>query len=650
MKAQGRRWSAFGLALAAVVLVASPSFAVLTPSWDRDGLVVSSGDGTRGAITVVPDDRGGVYLVWEERLTDDFLQIHAQHLKSDGTPASGWDIGGLQVSPYYETVSAPIAVGDDHGGLWVVWMQMVFSTPCMRIAHFPADGPVFDDLGQVKSRFVTSSQFTQRSPLLAVSPNGDAHVTWGDDRGPYSTRRRATLRMRRGLVGPSGLAANGTTLNDDLGGGSGGYVGHGQPVLTLVSPSRTLVAPHIVSTESCHHGCSSAVYWEFATVDTNLLVDVFYAPLARDGILAIAPRADRHSGFDMLVPRVGGGTIVGRITSTGVTEWSYSIGGSSEPTLDHHVQETSDGGMMYTRLRSTAAGMFVDAAAFGTDGTPLPPIPSVRVDEPGRSSPLVSRAADSRAGVAFVRSITGLQAGDLWLGRVSPGLSSEAALIPLAVAPGEQSGAAMARATDGAILVAWLDTRSGSHEVRMQRLVEESSTPVQAISLFTERVGGAVRLQVRGGANESVRLERSRTANLWESLAELHLDRDGVAVYLDREEQPAGWLGYRAVSGSGSSDEIWIEWAPHVAFGLHSVASTRGSSTFSVSLTIEPQAPADLELFDLLGRRIDRVRIAAGTEGRKSFELGSTALRSGVMLVRLSQAGQVATMRAVVLR
>jgi hypothetical protein len=69
-----------------------------------------------------------------------------------------------------------------------------------------------------------------------------------------------------------------------------------------------------------------------------------------------------------------------------------------------------------------------------------------------------------------------------------------------------------------------------------------------------------------------------------------------------------------------------------------------------VAFTLPDGPPARLELVDLAGRRVRSLELRAGG-GRRQADLDELgALRPGLYLVRLSQAGRHATRKLVVVR
>ncbi len=657
-----RRLALHGIALMGVLCVATPSHAALAPVWEAGGQIISTGNGERKGLKVVPDQTGGAYFVWAERLTNKPWHIHVQHLLADGSLAENWVPKGLHLSTDRDTVDTPIAVTDEHGGLWVAWLQNRGGFPSVRLTHLRSEGPTEDDLlGRTIARFATVSVYPQRVPMLAPLADGSLYVFWRYDRipDPWGHLRQAVLRfLPTSALTPNiapelayGFNPDGETMFDSF----NGVYDHEEYFSTvgIASPSGSAMTPFSSMVYgSCHHGFCTDTAYGYQIATRGLVYGIKFG--SRQGLLQAAGVArDRHSSIDLLLRTRTylDSLFVARFQTEPLQEsWTRMLGPKDATTFDDRLVQTADGGMFYARLRPSPGGLELVADAFQSDGTPKPALAPLTFYGSDQTSPLSAMVPDSHAGVVFLRSTAGTSGLDLWLGEYSGNPGLDEGLTPFAVAAGDQKDGALGNATDGAIYAAWVDARSGTQTVRVQRLVESLPTATQQVALHAVASSGVVRVRIEAGADETLRLERAVAGGAWEFLSQLDAGREGFVEYEDHPGLAASLLGYRATSRSGSSSETWIEWEPHVAFGLHRVESSGSTGAFIATLSIDPQAPAELELFDLLGRRIDRVRIAAGIGGRQTFELGAAGLRSGVMLVRLNQAGKVATMRAVVLR
>jgi hypothetical protein len=85
-------------------------------------------------------------------------------------------------------------------------------------------------------------------------------------------------------------------------------------------------------------------------------------------------------------------------------------------------------------------------------------------------------------------------------------------------------------------------------------------------------------------------------------------------------------------------------------FALWSVEPNPARGTVRVSFSLPDGQPARLELVDLAGRRVRALELRAGPAARQAELDGLGALRPGLYLVRLSQAGRQATRKLVVVR
>lgn len=101
----------------------------------------------------------------------------------------------------------------------------------------------------------------------------------------------------------------------------------------------------------------------------------------------------------------------------------------------------------------------------------------------------------------------------------------------------------------------------------------------------------------------------------------------------------------------GTAALVDAEGAPPAGgFGIERIAPNPARGAPRVSLALEGDAPATLEVFDPQGRRVRALALAGGTRRAVADLGGSPALAPGVYAVRLRQGARVATKRAVVIR
>jgi hypothetical protein len=141
-------------------------------------------------------------------------------------------------------------------------------------------------------------------------------------------------------------------------------------------------------------------------------------------------------------------------------------------------------------------------------------------------------------------------------------------------------------------------------------------------------------------------IERRSTDGAWELRGSVPVSGDGSVRYDDDAVEPGARYAYRAGIGGSWSEETWIEIpAAALAFARDGLVS-RG--TLAVSFTLPSATPAQLEAFDVAGRRVAAHEV--GGAGEHTLELAPAgALRRGVYFLRLSQGGVRVNARAVVL-
>ncbi|NOT35112.1 MAG: T9SS type A sorting domain-containing protein [Candidatus Eisenbacteria bacterium] len=223
------------------------------------------------------------------------------------------------------------------------------------------------------------------------------------------------------------------------------------------------------------------------------------------------------------------------------------------------------------------------------------------------------------------------------------------------------------------LLIEW---PSGLREVRTaiaadSRLLiaEDGATAVDVSHATTTAAPDRVELRWRlsGSGARAVDVERRGTAGEWVSLIgtdaslgadarrrELHQLPDGGVTFADATVSAGTRYGYRLVvldeSGLRRAGEVWVD-VPQVSrLAIRGVHPNPASGRLNVAFALESSAPAVLEVFDATGRRVAMESLATPEPGERRFTFGATRrLHTGVYLVRLTQSGRHATVRAVVI-
>jgi hypothetical protein len=186
-------------------------------------------------------------------------------------------------------------------------------------------------------------------------------------------------------------------------------------------------------------------------------------------------------------------------------------------------------------------------------------------------------------------------------------------------------------AAGGAIL-AWHDDRSGSNDVFLQRVDRDGNV------LWGQ--GVAVGSGPRGQFDVSLTPDaRGGAFAAWTD------NRAGVARYVFRQHVTGdGQLAW----GDGGVGELPSH---SVASLIRTVGPNPSHGDLAVWFSLPDDAPAELGLFDVFGRRLERRAVGDFGSGIHRIQLYATGtLRPGVYVVALEREGQVSTRKVAVLR
>ncbi|MCE9628133.1 MAG: T9SS type A sorting domain-containing protein [Candidatus Eisenbacteria bacterium] len=155
------------------------------PGWPTEGLVVCDAAGLQQQASMISDGSGGVYLAWQDgRDGSTNTQIVAQHLRPDGSLASGWPVNGSVVCNAAGSQSAPALQSDRAGGALMTWNDpRNASTNTDVYAHHLLDlnGP--DPGWPVNGLVVCDAPANQLGCKMVSDGAHGAILAWGDNRG-----------------------------------------------------------------------------------------------------------------------------------------------------------------------------------------------------------------------------------------------------------------------------------------------------------------------------------------------------------------------------------------------------------------------------------------------------------------------------------
>jgi hypothetical protein len=156
---------------------------------------------------------------------------------------------------------------------------------------------------------------------------------------------------------------------------------------------------------------------------------------------------------------------------------------------------------------------------------------------------------------------------------------------------------------------------------------------------------------VPGAPGTHVSVQRRTEASDWQGVGDVVTDASGLAVFEDRSVTSGSRYGYRLQTGDVFAAEVWVD-VPAAKASLR-IDGARPNPTVHVSLALSLRngSPAEIEFFDLRGRRVLSKRVEGLDAGAHLLLLPEAdALGTGLYLVRLRQEGQTVTSRVTLLR
>ncbi|HMI07515.1 MAG TPA: hypothetical protein VK528_08210 [Flavobacterium sp.] len=92
--------------------------------WQANGLPICTAPFYQSEQFMLPDDTGGVYVIWRDERISGLSKIYAQHVTADG--AILWATNGISLSSLSQSAEIA-AVTDGAGGFIVTWREIEFS-------------------------------------------------------------------------------------------------------------------------------------------------------------------------------------------------------------------------------------------------------------------------------------------------------------------------------------------------------------------------------------------------------------------------------------------------------------------------------------------------------------------------------------------
>jgi len=151
-----------------------------TKRWGTNGVTVTAAGGDQKYPAIAIDGAGGVFVAWQDNVTND---IYAQHLNSSGTPS--WGAGGVEICDATNTQSSVEIVSSTSNTAILVWSDKRGGSDTDLYAQkiSSADPAIWTDNGMA----VVTAASNQSSAKIISDDSGGAYITWQDSRNSGTT-------------------------------------------------------------------------------------------------------------------------------------------------------------------------------------------------------------------------------------------------------------------------------------------------------------------------------------------------------------------------------------------------------------------------------------------------------------------------------
>lgn len=181
----------------------------IDPRWPVDGLPVCNAPNGQYDFDLESDGSGGAFFFWQDYRNGP-AQVYGQRLHADGSIAAGWAVQGRPLSTSPEHKSTPRAVPDGQGGLYGTWEQTNPTTGRGEIhaQHVRADGSLAP--GWLTSGLpIAAAPTTSFRDAVSVQPDGAGGVLLA-----YQASSATGLRIHAHRIGNDGPVATRVALLD----------------------------------------------------------------------------------------------------------------------------------------------------------------------------------------------------------------------------------------------------------------------------------------------------------------------------------------------------------------------------------------------------------------------------------------------------
>jgi hypothetical protein len=205
------------------------------------------------------------------------------------------------------------------------------------------------------------------------------------------------------------------------------------------------------------------------------------------------------------------------------------------------------------------------------------------------------------------------------------------------------------------VVVSWADGRRGTPDIFMATVgTGFTGTTVSLANVQATPTEVIVTWQASDTNGLAVVVERRAPGEDWVAIGPITPDGVGRLVYTDTNVEKGLTYGYRLrITVDGGAPQVVGETSVFVPTGLaltlEGARPNPAPGSFFVHFVLADYQPAQLELWDVTGRRVNAMDVSAMGPGSHAVDLTRGAsIKAGVYIIRLTQGGQTLTRRVAV--
>ena len=154
---------------------------VAASGWTRDGDLVTNVTCAKYDLCAVPDGAGGALYAWSDNRCVGYQQVYARRVVAAGATAAGWAANGVRLASTGSNQFTPAITGDGASGAFVAWQDRRGVDADIYLQHVDGTGAVVTGWPATGLGIAVVTG-VQSAPAAMSDGAGGVFVTWQDGR------------------------------------------------------------------------------------------------------------------------------------------------------------------------------------------------------------------------------------------------------------------------------------------------------------------------------------------------------------------------------------------------------------------------------------------------------------------------------------